>query len=126
MKRFLLIFSERIFDSSVDRGMHNLAAAPVGPKTRPRLSFKAACTSHYFKTAHDLSFFVRGSDDPKQPGFYLIMAMSSEQAGSQGVDRFQILDVFLFQREAAEIRKYWRASYRSSNVDECLTLNSNV
>ena len=42
LKRFLSIFSERIFDSSVDRGMPNLAAAPVGPKTCPRLSFKAA------------------------------------------------------------------------------------
>jgi hypothetical protein len=38
----LLIFSERIFDSSVDRGMPNLAAAPVGPKIRPRHSFRAA------------------------------------------------------------------------------------
>lgn len=42
LKRFLLIFSERIFDSSVDRGMPNCAAAPVGPNTRPRLSFRAA------------------------------------------------------------------------------------
>ena len=33
LKRFLSIFNERIFDSSVDRGMPNLAAAPVGPKT---------------------------------------------------------------------------------------------
>jgi|HubBroStandDraft_5_1064220.scaffolds.fasta_scaffold87239_2 hypothetical protein len=33
LKRFLSIFSERIFDSSVDRGTPNLAAAPVGPKT---------------------------------------------------------------------------------------------
>jgi len=42
LKRFLLIFSDRIFDSSVDRGMPNLAAAPVGPDTRPHASFRAA------------------------------------------------------------------------------------
>ena len=42
LKRLLSIFSDRIFDSSVDRGMPNFAAAPVGPKTRPRLSFKAS------------------------------------------------------------------------------------
>src|SRR5580704_4642073 len=41
-KRFLSIFRERIFDSSVDLGMPNLAAAPVGPNIRPRLSFRAA------------------------------------------------------------------------------------
>src|ERR1700685_3927030 len=39
LKRFLLIFNDRIFDSSVDRGIPNLVAAPVGPKTRPALSF---------------------------------------------------------------------------------------
>src|SRR5882672_10278740 len=42
LKRFLLIFSDRIFDSSVDRGMLNLAAAPVGPNTRPWLAFRVS------------------------------------------------------------------------------------
>src|SRR6202040_2529815 len=42
LKRFLSIFSDRIFDSRVDRGIPNLTAAPVGPNIRPRLSFKAA------------------------------------------------------------------------------------
>jgi hypothetical protein len=42
LKRFLSIFSDRIFDSNVDRGMLNLAAAPLGPNIRPRLSFRAA------------------------------------------------------------------------------------
>src|SRR5258708_37018395 len=42
LKRFLSIFSDLIFDSSVDRGMPNLAAAPVGPNTRPRLAFRAS------------------------------------------------------------------------------------
>src|SRR5713226_1424553 len=42
LKRFLSIFSDLILDSSVDRGMPNLAAAPVGPNTRPRLAFRAS------------------------------------------------------------------------------------
>jgi hypothetical protein len=29
-------------------------------------------SSHYFETALDLAFCVRGSDDPAKPGFYLI------------------------------------------------------
>jgi len=45
---------------------------------------KQLYSSHYFETALDLSFCVRGGDDPKQPGFYLIMAMGSEQAGLTG------------------------------------------
>ena len=45
---------------------------------------KQLYSSHYFETALDLSFCVRGSDDPKRPGFYLIMAMGSEQAGLTG------------------------------------------
>src|ERR1700733_3842650 len=42
LKRFLSIFSDRIFDSSVERGIPNLTAAPLGPDTRPRVSFSAA------------------------------------------------------------------------------------
>lgn len=45
---------------------------------------KQLYSSHYFETALDLSFCVRGNDDSKQPGFYLIMAMGSEQAGLTG------------------------------------------
>jgi hypothetical protein len=46
---------------------------------------KQLYSSHYFETALDLAFCVRGSDDQKRPGFYLIMAMGSEQAGLTGV-----------------------------------------
>jgi hypothetical protein len=46
---------------------------------------KQLYASHYFETALDLSFCVRRSDDSKRPGFYLIMAMGSEQAGLSGV-----------------------------------------
>ena len=41
-------------------------------------------SSHYFETALDLSFCIRRGDDAKQPGFYLIMAMGSEQASDRG------------------------------------------
>ena len=46
---------------------------------------KQLYSSHYFETALDLSFCVRRGDNSKQPGFYLIMAMGSEQAGLTGV-----------------------------------------
>jgi hypothetical protein len=46
---------------------------------------KQLYASHYFETALDLSFCVRGTRDNEQPGFYLIMVMGSEQAGLTGV-----------------------------------------
>jgi len=49
------------------------------------IAHKQLYASHYFETALDLSFCVRESDDSKQPGFYLIMTMGSEQAGLTGV-----------------------------------------
>lgn len=45
---------------------------------------KQLYSSHYFETALDLSFCVRGSNDPKTPGFYLVTAMGSDQAGLTG------------------------------------------
>jgi len=45
---------------------------------------KQLYSSHYFETALDLSFCVRGEEEPKQRGFYLITAMGSEQAGLTG------------------------------------------
>jgi len=44
---------------------------------------KQLYSSHYFETALDITFCVR-SDDPNQPGFYLIKVMGSEQAGLTG------------------------------------------
>jgi len=46
---------------------------------------KQLYSSHYFETALDLSFCIPGNEDPKNPGFYLIMAMGSEQAGLTGL-----------------------------------------
>jgi hypothetical protein len=45
---------------------------------------KQLYSSHYFETALDMSFCVRGHN-PARPGFYLIVAMGSEQAGLTGV-----------------------------------------
>jgi hypothetical protein len=45
---------------------------------------KQLYSSHYFRTALDLSICVRDRADPKQAGFYLIKAMGSEQAGLSG------------------------------------------
>jgi hypothetical protein len=44
---------------------------------------KQLYSSHYFETALSLTYCFR-SEDPKQPGFYLIMVMGSEQAGLTG------------------------------------------
>ena len=41
LNRFLLILSDRIFDSTVDLGMPRVVAAPDGPNTSPPLSFSA-------------------------------------------------------------------------------------
>ena len=45
---------------------------------------KQLYSSHYFETALDLMFCIRDGNDPKRPGFYLITAMGSEQAGLTG------------------------------------------
>jgi len=45
---------------------------------------KQLYASHYFETALDMTFCVR-VDSPSQPGFYLLMAEGSEQAGLTGL-----------------------------------------
>jgi hypothetical protein len=45
---------------------------------------KQLYSSHYFETALDISYCVRGSDNPEQLGFFLIQVMGSEQAGLTG------------------------------------------
>jgi hypothetical protein len=46
---------------------------------------KQLYSSHYFETALDLSFCVRAGESVGEPGFYLIKAMGSEQAGLTGL-----------------------------------------
>ncbi|MGO9336657.1 MAG: hypothetical protein ACLPY1_04025 [Terracidiphilus sp.] len=45
---------------------------------------KQLYSSHYFNTALDLSFCVRDPDRSKHPGFYLIMALGTEQSSLTG------------------------------------------
>ncbi len=45
---------------------------------------KQLYSSHYFETALNITYCVKGNDDPKKPGFYLIQVMGSEQAGLTG------------------------------------------
>lgn len=47
---------------------------------------KQLYASHYFETALDLTYCIRGSDNPKQTGFYLVQVMGSEQAGLTGFE----------------------------------------
>ena len=60
-----------------------LRGSPADPVAYA-IAEKQLYASHYFETALDLSFCVRGSDGSAKPGFYLIMAMGSEQAGLTG------------------------------------------
>jgi len=46
---------------------------------------KQLYSSHYFETALDLSFCIPEREGPTNPGFYLVTAMGSEQAGLTGL-----------------------------------------
>jgi hypothetical protein len=55
--------------------------------TQPALTIaeKQLYSSHYFETALNITYCVKGNEDPKQAGFYLIQVMGSEQAGLTGL-----------------------------------------
>jgi hypothetical protein len=55
---------------------------PAGPVII--VAEKQLYSSHYFETALDLTFCIPETADSSRPGFYLIMAMGSEQAGLTG------------------------------------------
>lgn len=65
---------------------------------------KQLYSSHYFETALDLTFCVRGTDNPKQTGFYLIKVMGSEQAGLTGVKGSMVRKVAV-GRSASSLEK---------------------
>lgn len=56
-----------------------------GDEVAYAIAEKQLYSSHYFETALDMSFCIPESEDQKNPGFYLIMAMGSEQAGLTGL-----------------------------------------
>src|SRR5687767_1346686 len=64
--RYLLIFNDRIFDSSVEAGIPSFAAAPWGPETRPPVAARADSISSFSCTAGFLVEglpFGRGNED---------------------------------------------------------------
>lgn len=60
-----------------------LTGGPADPMAYA-IADKQLSASHYFETALDLSFCVRGSEDPKQTGFYLVEILGFEQTGLTG------------------------------------------
>ncbi|HME56838.1 MAG TPA: hypothetical protein VKF63_00760 [Terracidiphilus sp.] len=64
---------------------------------------KQLYSSHYFETALDLSFCVRDQDDPKHPGFYLIMALGSEQSALAGF-RGEIIKRVAVSRSVSDLQ----------------------
>jgi len=64
---------------------------------------KQLYSSHYFDTALDLSFCVRSRDDPQRPGFYLIMAMGTEQSSLTGLKR-EVIRKFAIGRSASNLQ----------------------
>jgi hypothetical protein len=65
---------------------------------------KQLYSSHYFETALDLAFCIPENANTKQPGFYLIMAMGSEQAGLTGF-KGSIVRKVAVDRSASSLQK---------------------
>jgi len=87
------------------RVVHVLTMRGNGP-TEPEYTIaeKQLYSSHYFETALDLTFCASETPDPKQPGFYLIMAMGSEQAGLTGF-KGSIVRKVAVDRSASALQK---------------------
>jgi hypothetical protein len=64
---------------------------------------KQLYSSHYFDTALDLSFCVRGRDNPRHPGFYLIMVLGSEQSVLAGF-RGEIIRRIAVSRSVSDLQ----------------------
>ena len=75
---------------------------PVGPIIA--VAEKQLYSSHYFETALDLTFCIPEAAGPSQPGFYLIMAMGSEQAGLTGF-KGSIVRKVAVDRSASSLKK---------------------
>jgi hypothetical protein len=64
---------------------------------------KQLYSSHYFDTALDLSFCVRDRDYLQHPGFYLIMAMGTEQSSLTGF-KGEIIRKVAIDRSASNLQ----------------------
>jgi hypothetical protein len=65
---------------------------------------KQVYSNHYFETALDLTLCIPGGNNPKQPGFYLIRVMGSEQAGLTGFKGSMVRSVAV-GRSVSSLRK---------------------
>jgi hypothetical protein len=65
---------------------------------------KQLYSSHYFQTALDLTFCIPEATDSSNRGFYLIMAMGSEQAGLTGF-KGSIVRKVAVDRSASSLKK---------------------
>jgi hypothetical protein len=75
---------------------------PAGPAYT--IAEKQLYSSHYFESALDLTFCVPDRAGHKEPGFYLIMAMGSEQAGLTGF-KGSIVRKVAVDRSASSLQK---------------------
>jgi hypothetical protein len=65
---------------------------------------KQLYSSHYFRTALDLTFCIRNRDEPSRPGFYLVKVMGSEQAGLTGIKGSAVRKIAV-ARSASSLQK---------------------
>ena len=77
---------------------------------------KQLYSSHYFETALDLTYCIRG-EDPNNPGFYLIMVMGSEQAGLTGF-KGSILRKAATSKTASNLQKSLAAIKRTLEANQ--------
>ncbi len=75
---------------------------PAGPLIV--VAEKQLYSSHYFETALDLTFCIPETADSSRRGFYLIMAMGSEQAGLTGF-KGSIVRKVAVDRSASSLKK---------------------
>jgi len=75
---------------------------PAGPVIV--IAEKQLYSSHYFETALDLTFCIPETADSSDRGFYLIMAMGSEQAGLTGF-KGSIVRKVAVDRSASSLQK---------------------
>jgi len=66
---------------------------------------KQLYSSHYFETALDLTFVLRGSDDPTQSGFYLVKTMGCEQAVLTGGFKGSVVRRIAVSRSVSDLQK---------------------
>jgi len=96
------------------RMVHVLTLRGDGPQEPAYvIAEKQLYSSHYFETALDLTFCIRGSDNPKESGFYLVKVMGSEQAGLTGFKGSLVRKVAVgrsvdsLQKSLASIKGAW-------------------